>query len=208
MKRILKFLALGLLVLAGAMTAYHYLSTPWGFSGDLPEHEQQLRLALAETAQSHLGCKEEDGSHQKIIDFYNTQDPLPRGYTVQYTDSWCATFVTACAMERGLTDIIPPECSCERMIGLFQNIGCWEESDHYFPEVGDVIFYDWDSKPFQNTTGWSDHVGIVAGTKWPFILVIEGNKDNQVAKRIVFPGHPWIRGYGLPDYAGFAKRTP
>lgn len=127
---------------------------------------------------------------------------------MQYTDSWCATFVSAVSIRCGLTDIIPTECSCERLIGLFGALGRWQEDDNYTPLPGDIIFYDWDEKWPGDCTGWADHVGIVVGTKWPFVKVIEGNRDDAVAYRVIPLGEIHIRGYGLPDYAAMTENTP
>ena len=80
--------------------------------------ELELRKKFVEIAESYLGCKESDGSHKKIIDLYNSQRPLPRGYKVKYTDAWCATYVSAMGIAAGLSDIIHPECSCGYMINL------------------------------------------------------------------------------------------
>jgi len=135
-----------------------------------------------------------------IIDRYNTLNPLPEGYTLGYTDSWCAAFVTVSAMDAGLAHIIPPECGCERQIKLFEAIGRWVEADDAVPQPGDLIYYDWDVKRQGNSTGWADHVGIVVGVKWPFVKVIEGNKDDAVAFRIITVGHKYIRGYATPEY--------
>jgi hypothetical protein len=178
----------------------HYLLDPWGFYRKVSEEEAALRLSLVAAAESYLGCNESDGSHRPIIDRYNAQEILPVGYTMQYTDSWCAAFVTASALEAGLTDIIPPECGCERQIEAFKILCRWEENDNAIPQPGDLIYYDWDVKHQGDSTGWSDHVGIVAGVKWPFIKVIEGNKNDDVSCRILPIGHKTIRGYGLPAY--------
>lgn len=193
-----------LLLILGAIVA-HYLFDPWGFYWKVPEEEAALRLQVVATAESWLGAKEEDGSHRPIIDLYNSHEPLAVGYTVQYTDSWCSTFVSAVAISCELTDIIPTECGCQRHIGLFQALGRWEEEDTAIPLPGDIIFYDWDEKRPGDATGWSDHVGIVVGTKWPFIKVIEGNKDDCVSYRIIPLWDVTIRGYGKPDYAA---KTP
>jgi hypothetical protein len=152
-------------------------------------------------ARSWIGKNEADGSHMAIIDLYNSQEVLPMEYEVLYTDSWCATFVTACAMEAGLTEQIPPECGCQRQIELFRSLGRWQEKDTYLPLPGDIIYYDWDEGKLGDCTGWSDHVGIVTGTCWPYIRVIEGNKEDAVDYRIVSILNPTIRGYGLPDYS-------
>lgn len=162
--------------------------------------ERAIRQTVVETAEQYLGCKEADGSHQQIIDLYNSQESLPRGYEVTYEDSWCATFGSAVAIEAEMADWIPLECSCQEQIALFDRVGDWEESDWYLPQPGDYIFYDWEGKLFGDNTGWSDHVGIVVATYGPVIKVIEGNLEDGVGYHYVFVNHPQIRGYGLPDY--------
>lgn len=180
--------------------AAHYLWEPWGFYWNISPEEQVFRLEVVQTAQEYLGAQESNGSHTRIIDLYNSHEPLAMGYQVQYTDSWCSTFVSAVAIQCGLTEIIPTECGCERHIGLFRQMGRWEENDNAIPLPGDLIFYDWDNTRPGDSTGWSDHVGIVVGTKWPFMKVIEGNKDDSVSYRILPLGDLRIRGFGQPDY--------
>lgn len=193
-----------LLIIAGAVTA-HYLLDPWGFYRKTPDAEALLRMQTVRAAERYLGYSEADLRHKQIIDLYNSHEPLALGYTVQYTDSWCAAYVSAVAIEQALTDIIPTECGCERQIGLWQDRGRWQEWDSYIPLPGDLIYYDWDETKTGSCTGWSDHVGMVVGTKWPFIKVIEGNKDDMVTYRVLPVGHIHIRGFGLPDYAAKAK---
>lgn len=195
-------------ILIAAAVMLHYLYDPWGFYWKVSEKETALRLQVVETAESYLGRNEADGSHEAIIDLYNSHEPLAMDYEVQYTDSWCATFVSTVAIQCGLTDIIPTECGCERQIGLFQDIGRWEETDSHVPLPGDIIYYDWESNGLGDCTGWSDHVGIVVGTKWPFIKVVEGNKDDSVSYRCLLMDDPQIRGFGLPDYASITENTP
>ena len=177
-----------------------YSNATWGFARKISPDEAEKRLSLIQSAESWVGCSEADGTHEPVIDLYNSQEVLPMDYKVLYTDSWCATFVTAAAMKAGLTDIIPPECGCQRQIGLFQELGRWQEQDTYIPLPGDIIYYAWDEEPFGDCTGWADHVGIVVGSCWPFVKVIEGNKDDRVDYRIVSIWNPTIRGYGLPEY--------
>lgn len=193
------------LLLVLAAVAGHYLYDPWGFYRKVPEEEAALRMKLVNTAADYLGCREENGTHCKIIDIYNTHEPLAMDYLVQYTDSWCSTFVSAMAIKSDLTQIIPTECGCQRHIALFQELGRWEENDNAIPAPGDLIFYDWDVTRQNDSTGWSDHVGIVVGIKYPFIKVIEGNKDDSVSYRILRIGDKTIRGYGMPDYDALTK---
>ena len=165
----------------------------------VPE-ELALRRSVAAAAENYLGAKESDGSHQKIIDRYNHQAELPRDYSVTYEDSWCAVFGSVIALEQSLTDIIPVECSCEQQISLFHASGTWIEKDCYLPKPGDYIFYDWNYATAKDSTGWSDHVGIVVKTVGPVIQVIEGNKNDDVSYRYLFLNDPTIRGFGIPDY--------
>lgn len=204
-KRKKLLLNLGTTLLMIAAVAAHYRFDPWGFYWKVPKEEAALRMQLIQTAEQYLGCNEADGSHEMIIDLYNSHAPLAMDYAVQYTDSWCATFVSAVAIECDLTEIIPTECSCERQIGLFQELSCWVEKDSTIPLPGDIIYYDWDMETRGECTGWSDHVGIVVGTKWPFVKVIEGNKDDMVTYRVLLLDDIQIRGFGCPDYASMVQ---
>ena len=158
---------------------------------------------LLNQAKSWMGCKESNGTHKKIIDVYNGHKPLARGYKVKYTDNWCATFVSACAIKCGATDIIPTECSCGQMIELMKKKGIWIEDDNITPKAGDIIMYDWDKKD-----GWPEHVGIVEKVSGSTITVIEGNKGNAVARRTISVGNASIRGYGRPKYQNESSSKP
>ncbi len=158
------------------------------------------REKIVKQAQSWLGCKESDGSHKKIIDAYNADKPLPRGYKVSYTDAWCATFVSACAIKCGATDIIPKECSCNKMIELFKKLGHFIENDAHIPSPGDIMFYDWDDTGKGDNVGVSDHVGIVEKVSGNTVTVIEGNYSNECKRRTMKVNGRYIRGYGVPKY--------
>lgn len=158
------------------------------------------RGEIVAQAQSWIGCKESDGTHRQIIDVYNADKPLPRGYKVSYTDAWCATFVTACAIKCGATDIIPKECSCNKMIELLKGLGCWVENDAHLPSPGDLIFYDWEDKGTGDNTGVSDHVGIIEKVSGNTITVIEGNYNDACKRRVLNLNGRYIRGYGVPKY--------
>lgn len=168
--------------------------------------EAEARQKVISVAVSWYGRKESDGSHRFIIDLYNSRTPLARGYKVRYTDSWCAAFGSAAAIAAGYTDIIPTECSCGRMIALFQKLGRWVENDAYVPSPGDYIFYDWDDKGIGDCTGWPEHVGIVVSVYGSTVRVIEGNKDDAVGYREMMINGRYIRGYGIPDYASKAAQ--
>lgn len=163
--------------------------------------EKELRSKVVDTAVAWLGCKESDGSHKKIIDVYNSHRPLARGYNVRYSDAWCATYVSAVSIACGLTDILPTECGCAKMIELFKKLGAWVEADNYTPQPADVCFYDWDDSGKGENTGHPEHVGLVERIQGQTIYVVEGNYSNSVKRRAIKIDGKFIRGYGVPNYA-------
>lgn len=162
------------------------------------------RQNFVNTAISYLGVVEGSEKHKYIIDTYNKISPLPQGYKVKYTDSWCATFVSAIAKLCGLLNIIPAECSCPRQIALWQKLGRWQEDDSYTPMMGDIIYYDFDDNGVGDNKGISDHVGIVVSVLGNNIKVIEGNKNNSVSYRTIAVNAKYIRGFGCPSFASKA----
>ena len=162
------------------------------------------RQNFVNTAISYLGVVEGSEKHKYIIDTYNKISPLPQGYKVKYTDSWCATSVSAIAKFCGLLNIIPAECSCPRQIALWQKLGRWQEDDSYTPMMGDIIYYDFDDNGVGDNKGISDHVGIVVSVLGDNIKVIEGNKNNSVSYRTIAVNAKYIRGFGCPSFASKA----
>lgn len=172
--------------------------------------ENELRNTYVKTAKEYAGVQKGSTEHHEIVDIYNTIRPLPQGYLVKYTDAWCATFVSAMAKKCGLLDLIPAECSCPRQITLWQNKGRWQENDAYVPKVGDIIYYDWQDSGSGDNKGTPDHVGIVCEVSAGAITVIEGNmgSPSKVGYRSIAVNGKYIRGFGLPNYAGIATSAP
>lgn len=155
---------------------------------------------FVEFAETWKGKKESDGSHKEIIDVYNSFNPRPRGYKVKYTDAWCATFISAIAIKLGYTDIIPPECSCTKMIEQFKALGVWTENENRIPNVGDIVFYDWQDNGKGDNKGNPDHVGVVTNVSRETFVVLEGNYSNSVKERVLQINGKYIRGFAVPDY--------
>ena len=166
--------------------------------------EQQLRQAVVDTILGWVGCNEADGSHKKIIDIYNSHKPLARGYALKYTDAWCAGTVSAVAIVNNITDIMPTEVGVGKMIDLYKKLGRWMESDGYTPQIGDVCMYAWSDDGNGECTSGADHVGIVTKVSGTTFWVTEGNYSDSVKTRSMQVNGRYIRGFGLPDYAGKA----
>ena len=169
--------------------------------------ENDARKLYVDAAKSFLGYSESSGKHRQIIDLYNSKSPLPRNYKVTYTDAWCATFVSACAIKCGMANIIPRECSCYYQAEQFQKMERWQENDGYIPKPGDIIYYDWQDNGKGDNTGVPDHVGIVEYVSEGSICVIEGNKNDSVERRYITVGARYIRGYGLPNFKWWAEQN-
>ena len=156
-------------------------------------------------ARSWLGLKEANGSYQVILDTYNSQKTLPRNHKMTTSDPWCAAFVTAVAVKLGYTDVIPPECSCNRMIHLLKAQNAWQEQDHLVPKPGWLLFFNWEASEGEDT-GEADHVGIVESVQNGKITVIEGNYQKAVKRRTIGVNYPYIRGFGVPKYDTAPKK--
>lgn len=167
---------------------------------------------IVDIARNWLGCKQGDATHRAIIDLYNTQNPRPRGYKVSYNDAWCATFVTAVFIKAGALDLIHPECGCESMINGMKTKGIWIEDENRTPNVGDIVFYDWQdpsSTGAGDDRGSSDHVGIVESVSGNSFVVIEGNYStlHTCARRTVKINQRYIRGFATPKYDAIKTET-
>ena len=162
--------------------------------------EEMIRQRVVTETQMHHGIKEGSIEHKRIVDTYNSQRKLPRGYALKETDPWCAAFMSYIGIILGISDVILPEVSCAKMIELYKTAGRWEESDKYVPNPGDLVMYDWDAKSGE-CTGDPDHVGMVVSVDGKNIRVIEGNYKNKVEYRDICVEYIKTRGFCLPDYA-------
>lgn len=165
------------------------------------------RNKIVNQAIAWLGRKESDGSHKLIVDIYNQINPLPIGYKLKYSDSWCAGFVSAAAHKCGLDKYYPLECSCPRMITKAKKMGIWVENDGYEPSIGDWVLYDWQDYGSGDNTGTPDHVGMVTSVSGKNLKIIEGNYSDSVRYRTITVNAQYIRGYVVPKL-GAASTTP
>lgn len=137
-------------------------------------------------AQSWLGINETDGRFSEIIRVYN-EIPGARGPALA-SYPWCAIYVSA-VYWKAIGESRFAEMACDAMIQKLQTLGVYSISGR--PEVGDVIFYDWDGN------GTSDHVGIITNATENSYTVIEGNKSDAVGYRNISASYPFIKGFGF-----------
>ena len=147
-------------------------------------------------AKSWLGITEYENRFVEIVNVYN-EIPGARGPAlVSYP--WCAIFVSA-VFWKAIKESRFAEMACDAMIAKFQNLGLYSVSGR--PDVGDVIFYDWDKN------GTSDHVGIVTDVADGAYVIIEGNKSDCVSYRTIYPTYPYVKGFGFASRLDEKKPT-
>lgn len=174
----------------------------------------KLASKMIELAESWVGIKEGSTGHKEILAIYNSQKPLPRGYKMTTKDAWCAATTTALAVKLGYTDIIPCECSCNRIIAIAKDMGIWVENENVTPQVGWLAIYDWEDSGSGDNKNEADHIGIVNTVGKTTFTVIEGNADTNrdgkdgVEIRTVAINGRYLRGFVAPKYdAEEAKPT-
>lgn len=136
--------------------------------------------------------------HKKVLNIYNKQKVLPRGYAVKPTDAWCATTVSSVFLQNGYDKFV--ECSCIQMVEKAKKAGLWIENDAYMPQVGDVILYDWQDSGKGDDKGAPDHVGIIIDVNGDTFTVREGNFNGGIGNRTVKRNGKYIRGFICPKY--------
>ena len=155
---------------------------------------------LVSSAKNYIGFNEYDGSYKLLIDTYNKLDPLPEGYKVKYSDSWCAAGLTAIFILSGMRQLIPAECGAQRMFEKGKSAGCKEINSCADALPGDIIFYDW------NKDGFRDHVGIIENIIGSVFTVIECNYNDRVGRRVINKKSPTINGIMRPAYDQYKEQ--
>lgn len=139
-------------------------------------------LAIAE---SYNGMRENSDEHHYLVDFYNTISPLPRGYHLKYSDSWCAAYVSVVMRRSGILEF-PYECGVFEMFNRLKERGCIIYGRPPMP--GEILFFK------------SSHVGIVNGwmTQVWECPTIEGNSADMCTHRTHFLKDENILGWTSP----------
>lgn len=108
---------------------------------------------------------------------------------------WCAIFVSWVANEVGYIEnnTIPKFSVVGVGANWFKALGQWKDKD-YIPNVGDIIFFDWE------LDGRLNHVGIVERIEDNKVYTIEGNSNDVCKNNSYNLDSDVIAGYGIVNY--------
>lgn len=139
---------------------------------------------IVKTAESWYGISEGTREHANLVGMYNLINPLPRGYKLKVTDSWCAAYVSVVMAQCGYK--FPFECGVFEMWKKLHAQGC--QIIGRVPIPGELVFFK------------SSHVGIVRDwVSLNYLMpTIEGNSSDMVAHRQHYVYHDSILGFMSP----------
>lgn len=143
-------------------------------------------MTIIEVAGYYVGMIEGSAAHHGMIDDFNRRLAARVGYTMKYTDPWCAAFVSLCAEIAGAH--LPVGVGVRPMVQEAQAAGTWSKT----PVPGCYIVYDWDAD------GKGDHIGIVELVDCDRVQAIEGNYSDRVKRRWIARNAPEVLGYIHP----------
>ena len=109
-------------------------------------------------------------------------------------NGWCAAFVYHCALKAGMELPIrqPPFTNRFAGVGTWYEWGkennfCFFDKDGFVPLRGDIIIYNNIVSPENKAkdSAWHDHIGIVLSYEGEFIVVAEGNINNENVSGVI-----------------------
>ncbi|NLM20094.1 MAG: SH3 domain-containing protein [Clostridiaceae bacterium] len=171
---------------------------------------QKLDKVLDE-ARKWIGTNERNMGHKYIIDTYNKQPNLPRGYPMSYKDPWCAAFVSFIGIQTKTTDILGREVSVYYHMKFFMKKGQWIEDGTITPRPGDLVAFSWNATK-QPNNDFPNHIGFVESIDNGYFYTIEGNASlvnntspedlgiDYVERKRYEIGSRVIRGFARPNY--------
>lgn len=168
--------------------------------------ETELRERVCAIMAGWVGGGRGSAQHREILNIYNSQSSLPRGYKMRESDDWCAATVSAAFLKAGIAAYTGTECSCGAFITIAKARGIWIEDDAHRPDVGDALIYDWKDTGVGDDTTGHNHIGIVTEIAGNRFTVTEGNMGNpcKVGRRTMDVNGKYIRGFICPDYRAIA----
>lgn len=151
-------------------------------------------LKVLQIAQSEVGYHEQGDNFTK---FAEELDRIRYFNTPKQNLAWCATFVCWCFVKAYGADAArrvlfqPEKDNCAAACSYAANYYRQRGRFGFSPKIGAQIFFGENAR---------DHTGLVYSYDAARVYTIEGNSDDQVARRSYDLTNPWIAGYGYPDY--------
>lgn len=142
-----------------------------------------------ELARKSICGEKENNFYMDIIKYYpevTAFDELKNG--------WCAAFVYHCALKAGMELPIrqPPFKYRFAGVGTWYEWGkandfCFYEKDGFVPSRGDIVIYNNIVSPKNKPkdSAWHDHIGVVLSYENEFLIVAEGNINNQNVSGVI-----------------------
>lgn len=180
--------------------------------------ESELREKYLSQARMYMGAVGGSDQIYSLYDLYNNNLPanvqkwgtrntkMLRTYT-----EYCALFVSAIAIQAGLTSVVPVEIGVTEIINIAKKNGIWQPAGNaYGPQPADLIIFDWTKNGVRD--GYPDHIGLIERVDDKYYYTIEGNmtapnSTHTVWRRVIEKKDPQIVGVISPLYCTIAT-TP
>ncbi|MTI48082.1 MAG: HD domain-containing protein [Firmicutes bacterium] len=145
---------------------------------------------IAEELAAKNICGERDNNiYMDIIKYYPEASAFD-----ELKNSWCAAFVYHCALRAGIELPIkqPPFKYRFAGVGTWYEWGkdngfCFHDNEDFIPSRGDIVIYNNivspENKP--ENSPWHDHTGVVLSCESEYLIVAEGNINNQNVSGII-----------------------
>ena len=181
----------------GTATIRARMHTGYVFSFKINVVESGTAEGMLDVMRSWMGYSYYNQKNRGIVDIYNSMDPIPDGYKMQYYDAWCDCTISAAAIVSGNADKIGRNCSVPRHVKIFKDMGIWIEGCKTVPKPGDLIVFNWSPSNKNNAS----HIGIVEKVEGNTITTLEGNMGIGVlGRRTISVGWKYVKGYARPNY--------
>lgn len=140
-------------------------------------------------ARSTLGTRERSDGWTKYGQWYADNVANQQAFA---TADWCDMWVSWCARQVGLQDVVGQFAYTPWHAEWFYKQGLWGQT----PKVGAIVFFDWAGTKVRAAI---DHVAIVEAVEpTGAIITLEGNSVNNNVQRT--RRSTGIAGYGYPKY--------
>ena len=149
------------------------------------------RSDIIAIAEKEVGYKEYQGNNNKYGVWYGMNN-----------QPWCDIFISWCAHEAGLQDIIPKNAYVPDRLTYYKQRSAYFKRGSYTPKQGDLVLFDF------SLNGTPDHIGFVYEVKGGALTTIEGNTTKSgessngdgVYKKSRNINSGTILGYCVPAY--------